>query len=133
MAEEQPVKNYGTGRRKTAIAKVWIQPGEGRITINGKPFNEFFPRITHQMLILAPLKAVSMDDKIDVRASTIGGGITGQADSVRLGIARALVQMNEALRPTLAKLSLLTRDPRMQERKKYGQPGARKKYQFSKR
>lgn len=130
---EQTQAYYGTGRRKTAVARVWVRPGTGKITINDKPMEELFPRIAHRENILAPLKATEMEGKVDVTAVSKGGGISGHADSVRLGIARALVAMDETLRPTLAKLSLLTRDPRMPERKKYGQPGARKRFQFSKR
>lgn len=133
MAEEQKQTFYGTGRRKKAIAKVWLRPGTGKIEVNKKPMEELFTRIAHRQTITAPLKAVEMEDKVDVRAVATGGGVSGQADSVRLGIARALVDMDENMRPTLAKQSLLTRDPRMPERKKYGQPGARKRFQYSKR
>lgn len=134
MAEKATnTKYYGTGRRKTSVAKVWIRPGDGRIEVNGKDVKEVFPRLLHRNLITAPLRITDMMNKVDVEAKTLGGGVTGWADSIRLGIARALVSMDENLRPTLAKYSLLTRDPREKERKKYGQPRARKRFQFSKR
>ena len=132
MAEQATVY-YGTGRRKTAVAKVWLRPGTGKIEVNGKDFKTVFPRILYQNSVVSPLLAVNMAGKLDVKAVTSGGGGSGQADSIRLGIARALLKMDENLRPILAKQSLLTRDPRMKERKKYGQPGARKRFQFSKR
>jgi len=124
---------YGTGKRKTAVAKVWLCPGSGKIEVNGRDFKKAFPRLLHQNDVVAPLKAVNMMDKMDVRAVTSGGGITGQAGSIQLGIARALLKMDESYRPLLTQQSLLTRDPRMKERKKYGQPGARKRFQYSKR
>ena len=132
MAEQATVY-YGTGRRKTAVAKVWLRPGTGKIEVNGKEYKTVFPRIAYQNDIVSPLLAVNMAGKFDIKAVTSGGGGSGQADSIRLGIARALLKMDENLRPILAKQSLLTRDPRMKERKKYGQPGARKRFQFSKR
>lgn len=124
---------YGTGRRKEAIAKVWITQGTGEFLINGKDAKTLFPRIAHQALIFGPLKDTDLLERINVKAETIGGGITGQAGAVRLGVARALVQMDETLRKALRDGGHMTRDPRMKERKKYGQPGARKRYQFSKR
>lgn len=124
---------YGTGRRKEAVARVWIQPGTGQFTINRKNASELFNRIAHQQLLFGPLKDTGLEGKVDVKAFTTGGGITGQAGAVRLGLARALVTMSEDNRKALRTGGHLTRDPRMKERKKYGQPGARKRYQFSKR
>lgn len=124
---------YGTGRRKEAIAKVWIKQGTGEFKINGKDAKTLFPRFGHQTEIFGPLKDTELLDKLDVTAVTVGGGITGQAGAIRLGLARAIVEMDEALRKPLRDGGHLTRDPRMKERKKYGQPGARKRYQFSKR
>ncbi len=124
---------YGTGRRKTAIAKVWVKPGTGEIKINGKEVKELFSRQAHLNDIYGPLQSAELEGKVDVTISTIGGGISGQSGAIRLGIARAIVQMNEELRKQLRAGGHLTRDPRMKERKKYGQPGARKRYQFSKR
>ena len=126
-------KYYGTGRRKNAVAKVWITPGQGRITVNDVEFKDRFTRTFHQTQILAPLKDTELEGRFDVRAVTLGGGVSGQADAIRLGIARAIVQMDENFRKRLRANGHLTRDPRMKERKKYGQPGARKRYQYSKR
>lgn len=124
---------YGTGRRKNAIAKVWISDGSGQFVINGKKMTELFPRLLHQKQMMEPLEAAKLTDKIDIKASTLGGGITGQAGAVRLGLARALVERDETLRRELRAHGCLTRDPRMKERKKYGQKRARKRFQFSKR
>ena len=132
MAEQVQIF-YGTGRRKESVARVWIQPGTGKFLVNNKDARELFPRIAHQALIFGPLQVTGMEGKVDVKAFTVGGGITGQAGSLRLGVARALVTMNEENRKALRSGGHLTRDPRMKERKKYGQPGARKRYQFSKR
>jgi len=126
-------KYYGTGRRKEAIAKVWVSPGKGVIIVNGKEMPKLFNRIAHQAEILGPLKDTRLEGRVDVVASTVGGGVTGQAGAIRLGIARALVKMDESLSKRLHDGGHLTRDPRMKERKKYGQPGARKRFQFSKR
>lgn len=124
---------YGTGRRKNAIAKVWISEGTGQFTVNGKPMPEFFTRILYQKQMLEPIEIAGLTGKIDVRATTLGGGITGHAGAIRLGIARALVERDEAIRKNLRANGCLTRDPRMKERKKYGQKRARKRFQFSKR
>lgn len=124
---------YGTGRRKTSIARVWIRPGQGRIVVNRRPFEDYFPRETLRMIIAQPLQLTNTLDQLDVLVNVGGGGPTGQAGAVRHGIARALVRFDENLRTTLKKAGLLTRDPRMRERKKYGQPGARQKFQYSKR
>ena len=125
--------SYSTGRRKTAVARVFMKKGKGNITVNGKDFKEFFTRIDHETTILSPLKVTNSEDSFDFKVTVKGGGISGQADAIRLGIARALVKYNEKFREILKKYGLLTRDPRMVERKKPGQPGARKKFQFSKR
>lgn len=124
---------YGTGRRKTAIAKVWIKPGTGNFTINNKDAKELFNRPAHQSEIFGPLRDTNTESRVDVKAVTLGGGVSGQAGAVRLGVARALVEMDESLRKLLRANGHMTRDPRMKERKKYGQPGARKRFQYSKR
>jgi small subunit ribosomal protein S9 len=124
---------YGTGRRKASVARVWLKPGEGKMVVNKRPLSEYFSRAAHQTLIVQPLKTVGMEGKFDVRANVAGGGLTGQAGAVRLGVARALLASESSLRPTLRKAGLLTRDPRAKERKKYGQKGARARFQFSKR
>ena len=122
-----------TGRRKESTAAVRIVPGTGRIVINSKPVDDYLARPTLVMVLEQPLKLTETFGTIDVHANCKGGGLSGQAGAVRLGISRALVEMNPDLRPVLKAAGLLTRDPRMVERKKYGQPGARKKFQFSKR
>jgi small subunit ribosomal protein S9 len=124
---------YGTGRRKSSVARVWLRPGGGKIQVNERLVDEFFPRPTLRMLLAHPLKVVGLEGKYDIQASVTGGGASGQAGAIRLGIARALVQVDEALRGQLKKAGLLTRDPRVKERKKYGQRGARARFQFSKR
>jgi small subunit ribosomal protein S9 len=125
---------YGTGRRKTSIARVRLLPGTGRFILNGgRSLEEYFPRKTAQMSIVKPLLAVAMHDTFDVVALLEGGGSTGQAGALRLGIARALVESNPDFRLELKRQGFLTRDPRMIERKKYGLKKARKKPQFSKR
>jgi len=124
---------YGTGRRKTSVARVWIRPGQGRILVNRRPFEDYFPRETLRMIIAQPLQLTNTFGQFDVLIRVGGGGPTGQAGAVRHGIARALVRCDEALRTTLKKAGVLTRDPGMRERKKYGQPGARQKFQYSKR
>ncbi len=121
------------GRRKEAIARVRLVPGTGQKTINGKSIDDFFPRKTLIIDIVRPLEVTSTGDRYDIVASVNGGGVTGQAGAVRLGIARALVKVDESYRKALKQDGLLTRDSRMKERKKPGQPGARKKFQFSKR
>jgi len=127
------VQYLGTGRRKCAVARVFLRPGKGQITINGRPFEEYFPTESARVQVRQPLLATETADKFDVLVTTSGGGLSGQAGAVRLGIARALVEFNSELRPKLKELGLLTRDPRSHERKKYGQKGARKRFQFSKR
>jgi len=122
-----------TGRRKNAVARIWLKPGSGAIEINGKEFTEYFPSLNLQNTILRPLEIANSTHGFDLRATATGGGITGQAGALRLAIARALMEVNPDLRPDLKKEGLVTRDPRMKERKKSGQPGARKRFQFSKR
>jgi small subunit ribosomal protein S9 len=130
---ETTLRTYATGRRKSSVARVWLRPGEGKIEVNDRPVDEFFPRPTLKMLLAQPLKVVGMEGKFDVLANVSGGGASGQAGAIRLGIARALVKLDETLRTGLKKAGLLTRDPRVKERKKYGQRGARARFQFSKR
>ncbi|MBI4687059.1 MAG: 30S ribosomal protein S9 [Nitrospirae bacterium] len=126
--------NYNaTGKRKTSIARVTLIPGRGLITINNTSFDKYFPYETMKMLVRQPLESVAVSNKYDVQVNVIGGGVTGQAAAIRHGIARALVQVNPDFRGKLKKEGLLTRDPRAKERKKYGQKGARKRFQFSKR
>ena len=125
---------YGTGRRKTASARVFLRPGKGRIEVNGKPWNEYFGnQDTIEAIIKQPLKETHSLTKYDIKVTVSGGGKMGQAGAIRHGIARALIEANPVYRALLKKAGLLTRDPRMKERKKYGQKGARKRFQFSKR
>jgi small subunit ribosomal protein S9 len=124
---------YGTGRRKTSVARVWIKPGSGHIVVNRRTFEDYFARETLRMIIAQPFQVTGTDRQFDVAVNVGGGGPTGQAGAVRHGIARALVHYDDKLRLALKKAGLLTRDPRMRERKKYGQPGARQKFQYSKR
>lgn len=121
------------GRRKEAVARVRLVPGTGQRTVNGRPIDAYFGQDTVIDMILSPLEVTSTADRYDVHANVRGGGVTGQAGAVRLGIARALVSVDESYRKPLKQAGLLTRDPRMKERKKYGQKGARKRFQFSKR
>lgn len=131
MAEEQ---YYGTGRRKTSTARVYLRPGKGRLVINGDVWQKYFGnRPILETIIKQPLKETHTVTKYDVIVNVAGGGSVGQAGAIRHGIARALLVANPALRHALKKAGLLTRDPRMKERKKYGQKGARKRFQFSKR
>ncbi len=124
---------YGTGRRKTSVARVWIRPGSGRIVVNRRRFEDYFPRETLRMIIAQPFQVTNTAGQFDVLVNVGGGGPTGQAGAVRHGISRALAVFDEKLHQPLKKAGLLTRDPRMRERKKYGQPGARQKFQYSKR
>jgi small subunit ribosomal protein S9 len=124
---------HAVGRRKESIARVRLVPGTGQRTVNGKAIDDYFPRATMIDMILKPLEITSTSDRYDVHANVAGGGVTGQAGAVRLGIARALVKVDESYRKPLKQVGLMTRDPRMKERKKYGQKGARKRFQFSKR
>ena len=123
----------GTGRRKTAVARVRLANGSGKITINNRPFENYFNTEILRGVVVQPFNTTQTANKFDVRVNVTGGGPTGQAGAVRHGIARALLVADGTLRPALKAAGLLTRDPRMKERKKYGQPGARKRYQYSKR
>ena len=127
------VQFYGTGRRKTSVARVFLRVGQGRITVNRRPFEDYFPRESLRLLVAQPLELTGTATQLDVKANVNGGGLSGQAGAVRHGIARALLAFDEKLRSQLKRAGFLTRDPRMKERKKYGQPGARKRFQFSKR
>jgi small subunit ribosomal protein S9 len=127
------IQYYGTGRRKSAAARVFLRPGSGEIQINQKPLAEALTIETLRTVVRTPLLVTETADKFDVVATTAGGGIAGQAGALRLGIARALCEYNLELRPRLKKAGLLTRDPRVKERKKYGMAGARKRFQFRKR
>ena len=126
-------KFYGTGRRKSSVARVYLEPGKGEITVNKRSIDEYFGLETLKVIVRQPLEAVGAADKYDVIVTVHGGGFTGQAGAIRHGLARALVKMDNELRPTLKKAGYLTRDPRMKERKKYGLKGARRAPQFSKR
>ena len=127
------VQYLGTGRRKTSVARVFMRPGKGEIIINKKPIEKSFPTETLRLIVRQPLVVTETLERFDVLATTAGGGVAGQAGAMRLGIARALMEYNAELRSTLRKAGLVTRDPRMKERKKYGMAGARKRFQFSKR
>lgn len=128
-----PVQYYAVGRRKTSVARVYLRPGKGNVIVNKRNVEQYFPLLTRRRLALAPFRVTETDGQFDVVVNAKGGGLTGQAEAVQLGIARALVEYNEELRKPLREADLLTRDPRMVERKKYGQPKARKRFQFSKR
>ena len=123
----------GTGRRKTSVARVFLRPGKGEIHVNNRAFENYFPTESSRAVVRQPLAATETVDKFDLLILASGGGVAGQAGAARLGIARALVEFNAELRGKLKKLGFLTRDPRAHERKKYGQKGARKRFQFSKR
>ena len=127
------VQYLGTGRRKTAVARVFLRPGKGDFTVNGRALESYFPTEASRGAVRQALLATETADKFDVLILAHGGGMTGQASAVRLGLSRALVEFNAELRPRLKKLGYLTRDARKRERKKYGQKGARKRFQFSKR
>ncbi len=133
MSEAKTSPFRGTGRRKTSVASVRLAPGNGKITVNGRTLENYFPTDNLRGLVTRPLQLTETIEKFDVRVNVKGGGPTGQAGAVRHGIARALLEADINLRPTLKADGLLTRDSRMKERKKYGQPGARKRFQFSKR
>ena len=133
MAKTAPIEFLGTGRRKTAIARVRLAAGSGKITVNGRAFDNYFPLDTQRATVSSPLTITNTTDKLDVRVNVIGGGPLGQAGATRHGIARALLKFDATLRPALKAEGFLTRDPRERERKKYGQPGARARFQFSKR
>ncbi|HEX8721180.1 MAG TPA: 30S ribosomal protein S9 [Pyrinomonadaceae bacterium] len=127
------IQYYGTGRRKTATARVYLRPGTGEIRVNRKTFDEYFPNQALRMVIRQPLTLTDTANKFDIVVNVAGGGPAGQAGALRHGITRALMEFNADLRPALKDAGLVTRDPRAKERKKYGQKGARKRFQFSKR
>jgi len=133
MADTKTSEFQGTGRRKTSIARVRLATGTGKITVNGRPFENYFPMDSIRGIVTQPLTVTGTADKFDIRVNVTGGGPTGQAGAVRHGIARALLLADANFRASLKAEGFLTRDPRMKERKKYGQPGARKRFQFSKR
>ena len=127
------IQYYATGRRKESTARVFLRPGNGTITVNHREFGNYFPTEALRVQVKQPLQLTETSDKFDVLCTVDGGGITGQAGAIRLGIARALCEFNAEMRPRLKKEGLLTRDARAKERKKYGMAGARKRFQFSKR
>jgi len=124
---------YATGKRKTAVARVWLKPGNGNITVNARPANDYFVRETNQMVMRQSLELIEVLDQYDIDATVAGGGHSAQAEAMRHGIARALCTADPERRPSLKRAGFLTRDARKKERKKYGQPGARKRFQYSKR
>ncbi len=126
-------KVYATGKRKTSIARVYVTPGSGRINVNGREFEEYFPVLALRAIAVQPLALTGKRQTVDVEVNVVGGGPASQADSVKYGIAKALQIENPELRPALKRAGFLTRDARVKERKKYGRPGARKRFQFSKR
>ena len=130
MAE---IQYYGTGRRKSSTARVYLRPGAGDVRVNKKAFEQYFPNETLRMIIRQPLQLTETVNKFDILVNVDGGGPAGQAGAIRHGITRALIEFNADLRPALKHAGLVTRDPRIKERKKYGQKGARKRFQFSKR
>ncbi len=135
MAETKTTEKnfYATGKRKSSIARVWLKEGSGRVQVNKKTLDDYFPRESLKRLISQPLDITGKKGKLDMYINVQGGGISGQAGAVKQGISKALVEYDLDLRPVLKKAGFLTRDSRIKERKKYGQPGARKRFQFSKR
>ena len=133
MSATKTERFYATGRRKEAVARVWVSPGTGKITVNKRTFEDYFPAETHQLIIHGPLSVLNKTGDYDIVATVKGGGPSGQAGALRHGLSRALVEVDEENRVPLRKAGFLTRDAREVERKKYGQPGARKRFQFSKR
>jgi small subunit ribosomal protein S9 len=127
------IEYYGTGRRKTSTARVFLRPGQGKLEVNGRDIETYFSRDTLKMMVKQPLALTETAEKFDIMATVEGGGGSGQAGAIRHGISRALLLFNSELRERLKSAGFLTRDPRKKERKKYGQPGARKRFQFSKR
>jgi len=127
------IQYYGTGRRKSSVARVYLRPGSGQVTVNKRSLEQYFGREVLRKIALQPLELAEMGEQFDIYINVHGGGLSGQAGAVRHGISRALLAADEELRPPLKKAGMLTRDSRKVERKKYGQPGARKRYQFSKR
>jgi small subunit ribosomal protein S9 len=132
-ADTAQQKFYGTGRRREAVARVFLRMGTGKFTVNGRSVDDYFRNVAWRNAAIEPLKFTETKDQVDVLATAKGGGCGGQAGAVRMGLARALALFNPELRPRLRKNGFLTRDPRMKERKKYGQKGARKRFQYSKR
>ena len=132
MAETREIF-YATGRRKSAVARVRLMPGAGKVVVNGRSLEVHFPRATSRMVLMQPLVLTESEGKFDLSINVCGGGGSGQADAIKHGISRALCKVDAALRPPLKKAGFLTRDARVKERKKYGQPGARKRFQYSKR
>ena len=130
---QTPNQYYGTGRRKSSVARVYLRPGNGKIVVNRREFDDYFPRATHRQLMVRALTYTENNESFDVFVNVCGGGQGGQAGAVQLGIARALLEYDPSARETLKRAGLLTRDARKVERKKYGRPGARKRFQFSKR
>ncbi len=130
---EKVKQYYGTGRRKSSVARVYLRPGNGQIVVNRKDVNVYFGRETLKMIVRQPLELCEVSDHYDVLVNVSGGGLSGQASAIRHGLARAIEQANSEMRPILKKAKMLTRDARRVERKKYGQPGARKRFQYSKR
>ncbi len=126
-------QNYGTGRRKSSAARVFMSPGSGKVKVNGRELEVYFPNAVLRMVVHQPLNILELDGKFDFHVTVTGGGPSGQAAAIRLGISRALLQYNDQLRSALRGAGLLTRDPRMKERKKPGQKAARRRFQFSKR
>jgi len=135
MAEKKNKKNCiaTTGRRKESTARVYLCEGSGKIRVNKRSFEEYFPRESHRLVINQPIKQAEFENKLDISATLTGGGVSGQAGALRHGIARAIIKLDETKRPVLKKAGFLTRDPRAKERKKYGRKRARKKFQYSKR
>ena len=130
---ETTARYHGLGRRKTSVARVWLKPGSGQWSVNGRPLADYLPRPSHQQHAQEPLIATDLLSRFDVQVNVDGGGQTGQAGAIRMGLSRALLKYDEELRPALRAKEMLTRDPREVERKKPGRPGARKRFQFSKR
>ena len=130
---EAPLWYWGTGRRKTAVARVRIRPGSGQLTINKKSLEQYFPIERHRRSAITPLRTSKLEGRVDVFANLSGGGITGQAEAMLMGLARALVKLDATVEPVLRQVGYLTRDSRMVERKKYGRRGARRRFQYSKR
>ncbi|GAB4294924.1 MAG: 30S ribosomal protein S9 [Desulfuromonadia bacterium] len=124
---------YGTGKRKSSVARVWLRPGTGKITINNRSIDEYFGRETSKMIIKQPLELVEKVDQFDIYVTVMGGGDSGQAGAIKHGITKALLQVSDDLRPTLKKAGFITRDSRIKERKKYGKRSARARFQYSKR
>jgi small subunit ribosomal protein S9 len=130
MAEQ---RFYATGKRKTSVARVWLKPGTGHVTINNKPIDQYIDRETSKMVVFQPLALTGTFGKLDVLVTVHGGGVTGQAGAIKHGISKALLEYNPEFREVLKRAGFLTRDSRVKERKKYGQPGARARFQYSKR